>query len=141
MPRRVAAESESEAEAATEKDPGHVAMGEEDTLEALSAAPTTVHASNAPVHAPHGFGYTHLLELSDELLLLVLASLPAGRCHQMSSPQLEGSALRTMPPRQRKPGFRADNLRRTRPSSRPGSRVLGWRIKTLRPTLQRDSRF
>ena len=53
MPRRVAAESESEAEAATEKDPGHVAMGEEDTLEALSAAPTTVHASNAPVHAPH----------------------------------------------------------------------------------------
>ena len=85
MPRRVgAAESESEAEAATEKDPGHVAMGEEDTLEALSAAPTTVHASNAPVHAPHGFGYTHLLELSDELLLLVLASLPAGRCHPLS---------------------------------------------------------
>ena len=38
MPRRVAAESESEAEAATEKDPGHVAMGEEDTLEAFMSA-------------------------------------------------------------------------------------------------------
>ena len=106
MPRRVAAESESEAEAATEKDPGHVAMGEEDTLEAFMSAVSGAYDrachSNAPVHAPHGFGYTHLLELSDELLLLVLASLPAGRCHQMSSPQLEGSALRTMPPRQRK---------------------------------------
>ena len=85
MPRRVVAESESEEEeTAAEEGPGHVAMGEEDTLEALSAAPTTVHASNAPVHASHGFGHTHLLELSDELLLLVLASLPAGRCHPLS---------------------------------------------------------
>ena len=96
MPRRVVAESESEEEeTAAEEGPGHVAMGEDDT-EALSAAPTAVHASNAAVHAPHDFGCTHLLQLPDELLLLVLASLPAGRCHQMSSPQLEGSALRTM---------------------------------------------
>ena len=65
MPRRVVAESESEEEeTAAEEGPGHVAMGEDDT-EALSAAPTAVHASNAAVHAPHGFGCTHLLELPD----------------------------------------------------------------------------
>jgi len=84
MPRRVVAESESEEEeTAAEEGPGHVAMGEDDT-EALSAAPTAVHASNAAVHAPHGFGCTHLLELPDELLLLVLASLPVGRSHPLS---------------------------------------------------------
>ena len=84
MPRRVVAESESEEEeTAAEEGPGHVAMGEDDT-EALSAAPTAVHASNAAVHAPHDFGCTHLLQLPDELLLLVLASLPVGRSHPLS---------------------------------------------------------
>ena len=90
------AESEGERGAAAEDDPGHVAIGEEGNSnadaegtqqsaqlaaqdsEASSAVPTTVHASNAPVHAPLGFGSTHLLELPEELLLRVLARLTAG---------------------------------------------------------------
>ena len=92
------AESEGERGAAAEKDPGHVAIGEEGNSnadaegtqqsaqlaaqdsEASSAVPTTttMHASNAPVHAPLGFGSTHLLELPEELLLRVLARLTAG---------------------------------------------------------------
>ena len=89
------AESEGERDAAAEKDPGHVAIGEGNSnadaegtqqsaqlaaqdSEASSAVPTTMHASNAPVHAPLGFGSTHLLELPEELLLRVLARLTAG---------------------------------------------------------------
>ena len=92
------AESEGERDAAAEKDPGHVAIGEEGNSnadaegtqqsaqlaaqdsEASSAVPTTttMHASNAPVHAPLEFGSTHLLELPEELLLRVLARLTAG---------------------------------------------------------------
>ena len=92
------AELEGERGAAVEKDPGHVAIGEEGNSnadaegtqqsaqlaaqdsEASSAVPTTttMHASNAPVHAPLGFGSTHLLELPEELLLRVLARLTAG---------------------------------------------------------------
>ena len=92
------AELEGERGAAVEKDPGHVAIGDEvnsnadaegtqqsaqlaaQDSEASSAVPTTttMHASNAPVHAPLGFGSTHLLELPEELLLRVLARLTAG---------------------------------------------------------------
>ena len=115
MPRRVVAESESEEEeTAAEEGPGHVAMGEDDT-EALSAAPTAVHASNAAVHAPHGFGCTHLLELPDELLLLVLASLPVGRSHPLS---LRAKRFERCRRGRAKPDFALTVSRRTRPSRR-----------------------
>ena len=83
------AESEGERGAAAEDDPGHVAIGEEGNSnadaegtqqsaqlaaqdsDASSAVPTTMHTSNAPVHAPLGFGSTHLLELPEDLLLRV----------------------------------------------------------------------
>jgi len=102
------------------------------------------------VHLPQSRTRSSLPE-SRRGAILYCASWPRGHPPERGSPRRGASMppsdpvepgaatgrLLSPPPRRRRRPAR----RRHRRLSRPGARVLGWRVKTLRPTLQRDSRL